>query len=102
MREPWPHLTLVSQVQAVWIARKPPGFGFILMEDHMDAKDACKGINDSKIGGYRMQVQMATNEMKGERPKGGNWVDNRTTKDRRRSRSRSRGRRDRSRDRDVR
>jgi len=53
MREPWPHLTLVSQVQAVWIARKPPGFGFILMEDHMDAKDACKGINDSKIGGYR-------------------------------------------------
>jgi hypothetical protein len=27
-----------------------------------------------------MQVEMATNEMKGERPRGGGWVDNRIVK----------------------
>jgi len=51
----------------IWIARKPPGFGFILMGSHRDAKDACEGLNNSKIGPY-MQVEMATNDMKGSKP----------------------------------
>ena len=95
------------QVLGLWIARKPPGFGFVLMGSHRlgkrsthvlyrvqhyttvlfrDAKDACEGLNNSKIGPYRwlfcsnisqtpmknpaprMQVEMATNDMKGKKP----------------------------------
>jgi len=55
-------------VLGLWIARKPPGFGFVLMGSHRDAKDACEGLNNSKIGPYRMQVEMATNDMKGRKP----------------------------------
>jgi len=42
-----------GKVLGIWIARKPPGFGFILMGSHRDAKDACEGLNNSKIGPYR-------------------------------------------------
>lgn len=47
----------VLQVLAVWIAQRPPGFGFVLFEDPLDAKDAVKGLDGGKVAGYRLEKQ---------------------------------------------
>jgi len=56
-----------GKVLAVWIAQKPPGYAFLLMESSRDARDSCVGLNKTKIGGYRMQVEMATGSVRGKR-----------------------------------
>ena len=38
----------------VWIARKPPGFGFVLMGSRRAAEDSIGGLNGERIGGYRL------------------------------------------------
>merc|ERR1712141_118150 len=75
-------------VKNVWIAKRPPGFAFILMEDARDAEDAVKELDGTRICGRRVKVQMSKPRSGGGRDRG----------DRRRSRSRSRarGRRNRS------
>merc|ERR1711936_1389334 len=78
-----------GSVKNVWIAKRPPGFAFILMEDSRDAEDAVKELDGTRICGRRVKVQMSKPRSGGGRDRG----------DRRRSRSRSR---DRSRDRDRR
>ena len=40
-------------VRDVWVARKPPGFAFIEMEDPRDAKDAVKGLDGARVCGVR-------------------------------------------------
>ena len=37
----------------IWIAQRPPGFGFLLYEDVEDAEDAIRGLDGSKFNGYR-------------------------------------------------
>ena len=56
-----------GKVVAGWIAQKPPGYAFLLMESSSDARDSCVGLNNTRIGGYKMQVEMATVSVKGER-----------------------------------
>ena len=56
-----------GKVLAVWIAQKPPGYAFLLMESSRDARESCVGLNNTKIGGYRMQVEMATGSVRGDR-----------------------------------
>ena len=56
-----------GKVLAVWIAQKPPGYAFLLMESSRDARESCVGLNNTKIGGYRMQVEMATGSVRGKR-----------------------------------
>ena len=56
-----------GKVLAVWIAQKPPGYAFLLMESSSEARDSCVGLNNTRIGGYKMQVEMATGSVKGER-----------------------------------
>jgi len=72
-------------IKSSWVARKPPGFGFIEMEDERDARDAAKALDGTRIAGSRVRVEMS-NGRKREGRRGGD-----------RSRSRSRGRRSRSR-----
>lgn len=72
-------------VRDVWVARKPPGFAFVEMEDPRDASDAARGLDGTRICGARVRVEMS--EPGKRRGKGGGRDD----KSRSRSRSRSRG-----------
>ena len=56
-----------GKVLTVWIAQKPPGYAFLLMESSRDARESCTGLNNTKIGGYRMKVEMATGSKKEKR-----------------------------------
>jgi len=73
----------IGKVSNVWIARRPPGFGFVEFEDPRDAQDSVKELDGTKVCGARVKVEMS----KPSRSK------------RSRSRSRQRDRRSRSRSR---
>eukprot|EP00088_Acartia_fossae_P043248 TRINITY_DN4554_c0_g1_i1.p1 TRINITY_DN4554_c0_g1~~TRINITY_DN4554_c0_g1_i1.p1 ORF type:complete len:182 (-),score=47.04 TRINITY_DN4554_c0_g1_i1:428-973(-) len=68
-------------VRDVWVARKPPGFAFVEMEDPRDARDASRSLDGTRICGARCRVEMSDPGKR--RGRGGD----------RRSRSRSGGRR---------
>jgi RNA recognition motif-containing protein len=46
-------------VRDVWVARKPPGFAFVEMEDPRDAKDAVKGLDGSRVCGVRYKFEIS-------------------------------------------
>eukprot|EP00088_Acartia_fossae_P044307 TRINITY_DN46994_c0_g1_i1.p1 TRINITY_DN46994_c0_g1~~TRINITY_DN46994_c0_g1_i1.p1 ORF type:complete len:150 (-),score=22.91 TRINITY_DN46994_c0_g1_i1:155-604(-) len=75
-------------VRNVWVARRPPGFGFVEMEDPRDAQDAARSLDGGRIAGNRVRVEMSNGKSR-----------DRDRRGRRRSRSRSR---DRSRSREYR
>jgi len=80
-----------GRVKAVWIARRPPGFGFVEMEDSRDAEDAVKGLDGTRIAGCRVRVEMSNGKSRDRGGRGGG------RRERSRSRSRSGGRRERRR-----
>ena len=45
-------------VAYVWVARKPPGFGFVEFEDTRDAEDAAKEMDGKEIRGETIMVQL--------------------------------------------
>merc|ERR1712215_327082 len=77
-------------VRDVWVARRPPGFAFVEMEDSRDAEDAARGLDGTRICGSRVKVEMSNGGKKRDRR------DRRTDRRRERSRSRSRDRKRRS------
>lgn len=46
-------------VRDVWVARKPPGFAFVEMEDPRDARDASRSLDGTRICGARCRVEMS-------------------------------------------
>ena len=76
----------IGRVTDVWVARSPPGFAFLEMEDKRDAEDACRELDGTRICGNRVEVKMSRDH--GGRGGGGGGM--------RRSRSRSPRRRSRS------
>jgi len=79
-------------VRDVWVARKPPGFAFVEMEDNRDAEDAVKALDGSRLCGTRVKVEMSNGGKNGKR--GGRGRSRSPDRSRRRrSRSRSRERR---------
>jgi len=85
----------IGKVANVWIARKPPGFGFVEMEDPRDAEDAVKELDGARICGSKVRVEMSRGGGPGGRGgRGGGGGDyDRGRRDRSRSRSRSGGNR---------
>jgi len=89
-----------GKVLNVWIARKPPGFGFVLMESRRSAEKSITGLNGERVGGYRVSVEIS-NKREGEQREGrggremrkGKEGDRNREKRRDRTRSRSRERR---------
>jgi len=47
--------TAFGAVKNIWIAKKPPGFAFVLMEDPRDAEDAVSGLDGSRVCGKRIK-----------------------------------------------
>merc|ERR1719445_110680 len=77
----------IGKVKDVWVARKPPGFAFVEMEDPRDAQDAVRELDGTRMCGARVKVEMSN---------GGKGDDSRGGGRRERTRSRSRDRRRRS------
>ena len=53
-------------IRSIWIARKPPGFGFMEFEDARDAEDACKEMDGQDLSadgiteaGRQIKVQIS-------------------------------------------
>merc|ERR1711892_1572276 len=46
-------------VKNIWLAKNPPSFAFIEMEDPRDAEDAVAALNGTEICGMRAHVEMA-------------------------------------------
>merc|ERR1719319_1761918 len=49
----------IGRVRDVWVARKPPGFVFIEMEDRRDAEDAVKELDGTRLCGNRVKVELS-------------------------------------------
>jgi len=88
----------IGKVVNVWVAQRPPGFGFVEMEDARDAADCVKELDGTKICGGRVRVEMSKPSRGGrdggrDGDRGGRDGGYRGGRDRsrdRRSRSRSR------------
>ena len=48
-----------GKVNSVWLARDPPGFGFIEMDDERDAEDAIRELNGRNVDGDTLRVEFA-------------------------------------------
>ena len=45
-------------VKNVWVARRPPGFAFVEMEDRRDAQEAANKLDGERIAGSREGERM--------------------------------------------
>ena len=53
-----------GRLRKVWIARRPPGFGFVEFYDVRDAEDAVRSLDGSKLCGCRVRVEFSTRDQK--------------------------------------
>mmetsp|Transcript_57429 Transcript_57429/g.107666 ORF Transcript_57429/g.107666 Transcript_57429/m.107666 type:complete len:137 (-) Transcript_57429:120-530(-) len=56
-----------GRVVDIWVARQPPGFAFVTMDDEKEANEAVKELDGSKVGGERIRVEVS----KGGEPRRG-------------------------------
>ena len=55
-----------GHLRDVWVARNPPGFGFIVYDDTRDAEDAVREMDGRRVCGSRVRVEFARGLMKVE------------------------------------
>ncbi|KAK2715640.1 RNA-binding protein 1-like [Artemia franciscana] len=51
----------------VWVARNPPGFGFIEFEDPRDAEESCRHLDGLRLHGSRIKVEMSNGKTRTDR-----------------------------------
>jgi len=51
----------MGPISEVWVARSPPGYGFVTFKDRRDAEDACAEMDGRVLIGRRVRVEIATN-----------------------------------------
>merc|ERR1711997_25113 len=85
--------TKYGPVRNVWVARRPPGFAFVEMEDPRDAEDAVRGIDGTRVCGSRVKVEMSNGGKKRDRSRSRGGGRDRRQRSRSRSRSRDNRRR---------
>merc|ERR1719352_2118732 len=54
-----------GQINDAWVARKPPGFGFVWFDDERDARDACRDLDGRDILHNRVRVEISSNARRG-------------------------------------
>lgn len=59
-----------GSLRDVWVARNPPGFGFIVYEDARDAEDAVREMDGKRVCGTRIRVEFAKGGTGGSRGRG--------------------------------
>ena len=59
-----------GSLRDVWVARNPPGFGFIVYEDARDAEDAVRQMDGKRVCGTRIRVEFAKGGTGGSRGRG--------------------------------
>mmetsp|Transcript_34949 Transcript_34949/g.58537 ORF Transcript_34949/g.58537 Transcript_34949/m.58537 type:complete len:80 (-) Transcript_34949:448-687(-) len=52
---------LYGRVKRSWVARNPPGLGFITFEDGRDAPAAVERLNGKRVCGSKVRVQLTRN-----------------------------------------
>jgi RNA recognition motif-containing protein len=60
-----------GRVTEVWVARKPPGFAFVWIEDPRDADEAVRALNDTEISGQKIRVELSNPRTRPKPPRGG-------------------------------
>mmetsp|Transcript_44254 Transcript_44254/g.71642 ORF Transcript_44254/g.71642 Transcript_44254/m.71642 type:complete len:152 (-) Transcript_44254:127-582(-) len=48
-----------GRVVDIWVARQPPGFAFVTMEEEKDAEEAVKEMDGAKLAGERIKVEVS-------------------------------------------
>jgi len=86
-----------GRINSVWLARSPPGFGFVVFDDPRDASDAVIDFDGRELLGRRVTVEPCRRQSPGRGGRGGR--DRRSRSPRGRQRSYYDDRRERSRDR---
>eukprot|EP00808_Paulinella_micropora_P016944 g7149.t1 len=56
-----------GRISNIWIARNPPGFAFVDMDDRRDAEDAVDALDGIKLLGSRIRVAFSTQGERGRR-----------------------------------
>jgi len=57
----------MGPISEVWVARSPPGYGFVTFKDRRDADDACAEMDGRTLIGRRVRVEIATGRPKSSR-----------------------------------
>jgi len=57
----------MGPISEVWVARSPPGYGFVTFKDRRDAEDACAEMDGRTLIGRRVRVEIATGRPKSAR-----------------------------------
>uniref|UniRef100_A0A914P5B8 RRM domain-containing protein n=1 Tax=Panagrolaimus davidi TaxID=227884 RepID=A0A914P5B8_9BILA len=60
-----------GKIRNIWIARRPGGFGFVEFEDALDAEDAVKALDGTKVAGSRIKVELSRRKNNNRNSRGG-------------------------------